>query len=89
MHAGRIGAGAEMSEPRKPFWGICGACSHCWPVCYVPMEAMQAAKLMLAARCPNCGAANGIRIAKQNDGVLQEETTGQGGAHDPPGKVAT
>lgn len=40
------------AEPRKAFWAKCGACSHCWPAVYLPMEMAAAAKLMTAARCP-------------------------------------
>ena len=61
-----------MSEPRKPFWVKCGACNHCWPAAYVPMELSKFAQLGKAARCPMCGEAKQLFPAKQDDGVLQE-----------------
>jgi hypothetical protein len=60
-----------MTEARKPFWAKCGACSHCWPAAYIPMEARAWARLVMRAVCPMCGSRK-VLIAKQNDGVLQE-----------------
>ncbi len=57
---------------RKPFWAKC-PCGHTWPVCYLPMEAARAAKLMQRAQCPMCGEKKGLTVAKQADGVLLEE----------------
>lgn len=64
-----------MSEERKAFWAKCGTCSHCWPICYLPMEVMKAAALMKSAACPSCGERKRITVAKQKDGRLQEEAT--------------
>lgn len=63
-----------MSEERKPFWVKCGKCQHCWAAAYVPMEVALFARVAAKPRCPMCG--NGpknIFVAKQHDGVLQEE----------------
>jgi hypothetical protein len=61
-----------MTEERKPFWGKCSKCLHCWAIAYLPMELGKAAKLMKAASCPKCGEHKGITVAKQNDGKLLE-----------------
>lgn len=60
-----------MADERKPFWGKCAGCGHCWPIAYLPMEVAAVAKLMAAARCPAC-ASKTLVIAKQGGGVLQE-----------------
>lgn len=60
------------ADARKPFWAMCPTCSHCWPAAYLPMEIMAAAKLMQKATCPNCGETKHIKIAKQDDGKLNE-----------------
>lgn len=60
-----------MAAQRKPFWAKC-SCGHIWPVCYLPMEMMLAAKVMKRASCPVCGATKEIGIAKQDDGKLLE-----------------
>jgi hypothetical protein len=62
-----------MSEERKPFWAKCRveACGHCWPIAYLPMDMVTAARLMKSP-CPMCGDRK-PEIAKQNDGVLQED----------------
>lgn len=61
-----------MTEPRKPFWAKCPTCSHCWPAAFLPMEINKAADLMKRAACPNCGETKHIKVAKQNDGKLNE-----------------
>lgn len=58
-------------KPKKPFWGRCDHCGHCWPIAWLPMEAHLAAQLMIKARCPQCGGAK-IFVARQDDGVLLE-----------------
>lgn len=59
-------------EEKKPMWAKCESCNHCWPVCYLPMEAALAGKMMAQAKnCPKCGAPKPV-VAKQNDGVLRE-----------------
>jgi hypothetical protein len=64
-------SGERGKAERKPFWAKC-TCGHIWPVAYMPMEMMLAAKLMKRATCPACGNAKNIGIAKQDDGVLLE-----------------
>lgn len=58
-----------MAE-RKPFWAKCGACDHCWPAAYLPMDLAACAMLLMRAACPKCAAAKGIKVARQKDGVL-------------------
>lgn len=41
---------------RAPMNVRCGACDHVWAVAYMPMEVSQLARIIRAARCPNCGA---------------------------------
>lgn len=70
-----------MSEDRKPFCAKCSKCSHCWPAAYLPMQIDAAAKLMKAARCPNCGnGPKGVLVAKQNNGLLDEPAAAPKGA---------
>lgn len=37
------------------FWAKCPECAHVWSVVKLPMEAREAARLMMAAFCPSCG----------------------------------
>lgn len=55
----------------KPFWAKCGACSHCWPAAYAPMELVAFVKTIAAARCPMCGGKK-VFVAKQDNGKLLE-----------------
>ena len=57
---------------RKPFWARCSHCGHCWPVAYTPLCMATFAGIIARAVCPNCGAAKGLKIARQCDGVLLE-----------------
>jgi hypothetical protein len=70
-----------MTEERQAFWAKCGACAHCWPVFYLPMDVEKAAKLMRHSICPNCGESKQIFVAKQHHGDLREP--GASGARDP------
>lgn len=63
------------TDVKRAFWGKCRNCGHCWPVVWLPMEAIKAAKLMLAAWCPNC-ASDRIGIADQHHGELREDASG-------------
>lgn len=60
-------------EKRKPFWGKCPSCAHCWPVAYVPIEMHTMAALCKEALCPHCGTSKCIMVARQDDGVLLEQ----------------
>lgn len=60
------------AEATKPLWAKCGACSHCWPVAYLPMEIMKFASIAKSPRCPKCGERKKVFAAKQDDGVLKE-----------------
>ncbi len=35
-------------------WARCPECTHVWPVVTLPMEAGEAARLMMRALCPTC-----------------------------------
>lgn len=61
-----------MGEERKPFWGKCPSCNHCWAMAYMPISADLFGKLTKRATCPMCGETKHIGIAKQNDGRLLE-----------------
>lgn len=61
----------RTDEERKPFWGKCRICGHCWPAAYLPMEMALCAKVLKRATCPKCGDAR-PGIARQDDGLLQE-----------------
>ena len=45
-----------MSTKRTPWRVRCGACSHVWIALYLPMPALDAAKVMKALHCPKCSA---------------------------------
>jgi len=62
----------RVGEERKPFWAKCPKCGHCWPAAYLPMEISACAKLLMKCRCPMCGCAKKIGIAKQKNGKLLE-----------------
>lgn len=36
-----------VATTRKPFWAKCGACAHCWPAAYAPMEIMAFARAIM------------------------------------------
>ena len=57
----------------KPFWAKCPTCGHCWPAAYFPLRLDVCGRLLKAARCPK-GCKSPVMIAKQDDGVLQEES---------------
>lgn len=60
-------------DAKRPFWAKCEKCARCWACAYLPMEMGLAGKLFKALRCPMCGAGSkDVRIAKQDNGVLQE-----------------
>lgn len=40
---------------RRSIWVKCPECRHVWPVAHLPMGLGEAAHLMRAAFCPNCG----------------------------------
>jgi Zn finger protein HypA/HybF involved in hydrogenase expression len=61
----------DEAVAKKPFWGRCDACGHCWAIAYLPMPVEVAARLMQRACCPSCGGTR-IMVAKQHDGVLEE-----------------
>jgi hypothetical protein len=60
-----------MTEKTVPFFGRCGECGHCWPVCYLPMELEKAANLMAGAMCPK-GCDGRVMIPRQTNGNLQD-----------------
>lgn len=69
------GWGAAVSDIGiKPFWAKCVKCSHCWAVGYAPMELGKFARVAKAGSkyCPKCGATGAV-VAKQKDGILQEQ----------------
>lgn len=50
----------------RALYGRC-ACSHVWPVVYLPMPLDQAATVMKRASCPKCGSIKGIKIATEGE----------------------
>ena len=58
-------------EERRPFWGKCRGCGHCWPIGYMPMVVETMARLAIAAACPMCGDDKPV-VARQDNGVLLE-----------------
>lgn len=62
---------SDAGENTRPFWARCGACGHCWPVAYLPMDMATVARLASSATCPKCGGRK-LFVANQRDGVLQE-----------------
>jgi hypothetical protein len=66
-----MSVGAETAAPRKPFWGKCEPCGHCWAIAYLPMTVETFARVAKGSKCPMCGSGK-IFVAKQYDGELQE-----------------
>lgn len=45
----------EVPRFKKPMLGKCETCNHVWPVVWLPMEASNAARIMMVRGCPACG----------------------------------
>lgn len=64
----------SLPAPSIGFWVRCRACAHCWIAAYLPMAAATCCRIAARATCPKCGNRKPF-IAKQSNGVLQEDGT--------------
>lgn len=65
--------GRLVPEAEKALWAKCSVCLHCWPAAYYPIDMARMAQVLKGVACPR-GCASPPLLAKQEDGVLLEES---------------
>lgn len=70
-----IAEAARAQEATKALWAKCSTCGHCWPAAYYPIEMAAIARVASKATCPK-GCTSPAMLAKQDDGVLLEDSHG-------------
>lgn len=63
------------AEATKALWAKCDRCGHCWPAAYYPINLSAMARVLKGVACPK-GCEGSPILAKQDDGVLQEDSHG-------------